>query len=301
MARSVFVLGLALLVLPAILAQSTSRLRVEYLENPLTIDVKTPRFSWALQHTSRGQTQSAYQIIVNILQPTGGKGPTVWDTGKVASSTSLNVPYGGVPLADDSDYAWTVTWWDNNGAQAPAAAGQFSTGLYIPGSWLGAQWLTADNSSAATSSANVFRSEFNLPAVPVRARLYISGLGYHRTSINGVRVSLFELGQFTTFQKRTLYDVIDVKSALQQGCNTLGVMLGRCSKSHRHTNTQVHTPFLLIKKIIHAQKIFSIYGKRHTPHHSHSVHCVSLSKLISDGLLVYITWFFSPCPSCSPC
>ena len=34
-----------LFFLPALLAQSTTRLRIEYLNNPLTIDVVTPRFS----------------------------------------------------------------------------------------------------------------------------------------------------------------------------------------------------------------------------------------------------------------
>ena len=63
----------------------------------------------------------------------------------------------------------------------------------------------------------MFRATFDLPSSPVRARLYISGLGYHRSFLNGIRVSPFELGSFTTFQKRTLYDVMDVTSALKQG------------------------------------------------------------------------------------
>ncbi len=30
-------------------------LRVEYMKQPMGIDVATPRFSWSLQHTDRGQ------------------------------------------------------------------------------------------------------------------------------------------------------------------------------------------------------------------------------------------------------
>jgi alpha-L-rhamnosidase len=40
-------------------------LRCEYLENPVGIDVKKPRFSWMLNHSDRGQTQSAYQVIAS--------------------------------------------------------------------------------------------------------------------------------------------------------------------------------------------------------------------------------------------
>lgn len=41
-------------------AQHTAtRLRVEYIERPLTIDVAIPRFSYALQHDTRGQTQTS--------------------------------------------------------------------------------------------------------------------------------------------------------------------------------------------------------------------------------------------------
>ena len=40
-------------------------LRCEYLENPLGIDVRQPRFSWVLEHSHRGgELQSAYQILV---------------------------------------------------------------------------------------------------------------------------------------------------------------------------------------------------------------------------------------------
>src|ERR1017187_3056581 len=39
-------------------------LRVEHLRNPIGIDVVKPRFSWELQHTARGQAQTAYQITI---------------------------------------------------------------------------------------------------------------------------------------------------------------------------------------------------------------------------------------------
>ena len=41
-----------------------TKMRCEYLVNPLGIDVRQPRFAWVLGHTERGQKQAAYQIQV---------------------------------------------------------------------------------------------------------------------------------------------------------------------------------------------------------------------------------------------
>jgi alpha-L-rhamnosidase len=183
--------------------------------------VPAPRFSWALVHPTRGQFQSAYHIVVTSAAPAGGT-PVVWDSGTVASNKSLNVPYGGQPLRPDADYAWTVTWADSTGALSAPATAAFSTGLLAPADWQGAGWV-----SAANESSNVYRaSVVTLAAQPARARLYISGLGYHKSWLNGQPTDSHELGQFVTFQQRVLYDTWDVTNLLRAGCNQLGVMLG---------------------------------------------------------------------------
>ncbi len=38
-------------------------LRVEYLKNPVGIDITEPRLSWALTSEERAQNQSTYQIV----------------------------------------------------------------------------------------------------------------------------------------------------------------------------------------------------------------------------------------------
>lgn len=193
------------------------RMRVEYLENPLTVDVVTPRFSWALAHTARASVQSAYHLIVKTAA-----GAVAWDTGVVTSNVSLNVPYGGAPLISDTDYTWTLTWTDGTGATAPPASATFSTGLLSPSDWHGAAYI----SSTTNGSLNTYRTEFTLAALPVRARMFIIGLGYAKTWLNGALTDDHELGQFVTFEQRVLYDVVDVTSQLVPGCNALGVMVG---------------------------------------------------------------------------
>jgi len=146
----------------------------------------------------------------------------VWDSGVVHSNNTLNIAYGGPALSSDADYQWSVVWTDSKGVQSSPATATFSTALYTPASWQGAAWV----SSAKNGSSNTYRAEITLSGAPTRARLFIHGLGYAKTWLNGVLTDDHELGTFTTFQKRTLYDVWDVTSLLRPGCNALGVMLG---------------------------------------------------------------------------
>ena len=211
---------LLLLSLQLAQAQVATRLRVEYIDNPLTIDVVAPRFSWAISHPQRAQGQSAYQIIVKSVK----NGQTMWDSTKVISNRTLNVAYGGlIPLEPDSDYSWSVAFWDyNEQPSVSLASSNFSTALLTPSSWNGAQWIT----SPLNGSLNTYRAEFNVAAPVVRARLYISGLGYYKSWINGILTDNHELGTFTTFEKRILYSVVDITAQIHEGCNALGIMLG---------------------------------------------------------------------------
>ena len=56
--------GAALKLHAAPVGISAARLRCEYLENPLGIDVSQPRLSWIVESKQRGQRQVAYQVLV---------------------------------------------------------------------------------------------------------------------------------------------------------------------------------------------------------------------------------------------
>jgi alpha-L-rhamnosidase len=118
---------------------TATRLRVEYLNSPLSIDTQVPRFSWALEHPGRSITQTSYRVQVWQVSPAsldvdvdstgnsgGGDGRTVtkvqvvppgavqvWDSGVVRSNRTLNVEYSGSQLLSDTDYVWTVSWTDS--------------------------------------------------------------------------------------------------------------------------------------------------------------------------------------------
>ena len=220
MARVATALAIAALATGAAAAAaqgSSFRLRTEYLDAPLAIDEPQPRFSWARTHPSRGTTQTAYRISVAQLPAAA----VVWDSGRVVGNSSLNIEYGGAALESDADYSFTVTWFDAQGAPSAPATSTFSTALLEGVAGWGVAWV------APAAGDNLLRAEFTLAAAPVRARLYISGLGYYRSYINGRATDAHVMGSFTTFEKRVLYDAWDVTALLSAGCNAPGVALGR--------------------------------------------------------------------------
>ena len=87
-------------------AFSVSGMTTEYLQDPVGIEADSVHFGWQMDSGIIGKMQSAYQIQVYR----GGNDEPVWDSGKVESSDSVGIPYGGgTPLEVGTAYQWTVT------------------------------------------------------------------------------------------------------------------------------------------------------------------------------------------------
>lgn len=143
MRKLLFLLGLFLLFsfsLPAKNAPEVKHLRTEYLQNPVGIDLKKPRFSWIFTASERGAKQTAYQIIVSTDQ--SGNKP-VWNSGRVKSGKSINNAYAGVALKPSTRYFWHVDVWDGNNKKISSSEmAFFETGLMDTG-WSNARWIKA--------------------------------------------------------------------------------------------------------------------------------------------------------------
>jgi len=88
-----------LISLQFLIAQvSVTSLLTENLSNPLSIDVATPRLSWQLASSKRNVLQAAYECKVM-----NGK-KNVWSSGKILSSQSVMIPYGGSALQSGKQY-----------------------------------------------------------------------------------------------------------------------------------------------------------------------------------------------------
>jgi len=123
-------------------AMTVGRLRCEYLENPLGIDVVPPRLSWLVQSDRRGARQTACQILVaSSPDLLGADTADLWDSGKVVSDETVLVPYGGKRLGSRAACWWKVRAWDES--DQPTAWGepaQWTMGLLQPADW-SAKWI----------------------------------------------------------------------------------------------------------------------------------------------------------------
>jgi len=161
--------GLTVQAAPATMATglTPTRLRCEYLVNPLGIDSTKPRLDWTLQAndpSARGLKQTAYQILVasspDILAKDQGDR---WDSGKVASDQTTFIEYAGSPLQSKESCWWKVKVWDGSGTpSAWSGPAQWEMGLLKLDDWT-AKWIDAPTSS---------------PASPIRDKLSIVHASY---------------------------------------------------------------------------------------------------------------------------
>jgi len=143
---------------------ATDHLKVEYLKNPLGIDVDTPRFSWQMKTdvNVHGQFQNAYQIKVSTAS-----GTLVWDSGRVESDVSLGIPYKGEKLRSRTKYNWELTVWNEKNKKSVNSS-WFETGLMDsnPNSdeWNNAQWIGggAEDLVLYSHYLSVFKLEYGL-------------------------------------------------------------------------------------------------------------------------------------------
>jgi len=77
---------------------------------------RQPILGWELSSTAQGAMQSAYRVMVATHPDSLAKGiADAWDSGKVMSNESASVGYEGAPLTPNTDYAWQVMVWNQEG------------------------------------------------------------------------------------------------------------------------------------------------------------------------------------------
>jgi len=113
-------------------------------QNPLGLDRAKPRLSWALEASERGEQQTAYQIEART------KHGVIWDSGRVTSSQSMHVAWGGPRLESRQRVIWAVRVWNHNDAVSYwSAPGNFELGFLEPLDWR-AEWIATMPKSTPT-------------------------------------------------------------------------------------------------------------------------------------------------------
>ena len=135
-------LGTGMLLAKAVTFTGPVELRVDNLKTPLGIDDPAPCFSWQLQDAARGAKQTAFELqVASRSELLNENKPDVWDTGRVASSQSLNIRYAGPSVAASTRYFWRVRVWDTAAKTYPESeTAWWETGLLKTDGW-SAEWI----------------------------------------------------------------------------------------------------------------------------------------------------------------
>ena len=136
-------------------------LTCEFLENPIGLDEARPRLSWEIRSERRGVRQAAWQVIAaSTLAKLESEDGDLWDSGKVESSRSVHIPYGGRALASGQRCWWKVRVWADDGALTPFSTAAFwEAGLLDPMDWE-ARWIGFDTGVADEAVFNVAGSHW---------------------------------------------------------------------------------------------------------------------------------------------
>jgi alpha-L-rhamnosidase len=212
-------------------ALQVTHVRCEYRVDPLGIDEAAPRLTWQIESKTRGAKQVAYEVLVasSAEQLTKNIGD-LWDTGKVLSDRTVNVPYAGGPLVSREQCYWKVRVWDEAGHAAWSETASWSMGLLSPGDWQ-ADYISFRDSTPIWKSkerlflppANQYRKEFATAKIVKRATIYSTALGIYELYLNGARIgdARFAPG-WTDYHQRAYYNTYDVTALVKKGQNALG-------------------------------------------------------------------------------
>lgn len=204
------------------------QLRTNALDSPLAVDTAHPVFSWRSDSLQPDWMQSAYEILVATdaasLKP--GQAGT-WDSGRIASSDSVNITYAGPVLQPQQHYLWAVRVWDNQGKETTSAPAWFETGLAgWKAQWIarkdpaaeaelsGLRWLWLPAAQANGGSAH-FRYNLHLDAAPSAASLHVDACGTFVAHVNGT-----ETGHH---QHWSAFDREEIASLLHAGDNAIEI------------------------------------------------------------------------------
>ena len=191
-------------------ALAAGSLTTDQAADPLGIDTATPQLGWVINSSASGLSQSSYEIRVATDERSLANGHNlVWDSGQVSSRRSFDISYAGSALASQTRYYWEVRVRDNHGNASQWSRPAWFETAFLDSSQFQGSWIGDANSTSPTGPELLLRKAFALSNAPItRARLYVSGLSFPYTDIDGHPVSSNVLDTaFTEYGKSSPWQV----------------------------------------------------------------------------------------------
>ena len=218
-----------------------ARLRCEHREDIPCVDHPAPRLGWILASGRRDERQTAYRVLVaHDPADLAAERGTLWDSGRVASDSTVDVAYAGRPLPPAAELVWAVRVWDADGVASDwSEPARFRTG---PAAWQ-ARWIRRDPAEdpfypvpageavevleRGRSPVSHLRRRFAAGPDVRRATLYATARGVVELQLNGERVGDAVLAPgWTDYRTRIEYAAHDVTALVRAGENVVGAILG---------------------------------------------------------------------------
>ena len=206
-----------------------SRLRCEFVADPLGIERPDPQLSWWVSDPRPAELQTSYQILAASNEARLEPGEAdLWDSGVVSWHTCTGIRYAGKPLRSSQRVVWKVRTFDSDGVASPwSDAARFEVGLLDARDWVGA-WMSAGLSGSRTRGvqAAAMRRAIDINGEIDSARLYVAALGDYVAYVNGE--PLGSSGSFpvwSDFSHECYYQTWDLTDRLVPGANALGLLL----------------------------------------------------------------------------
>ena len=191
-------------------------LRVNLRTEPVSVDDTAPLFSWEITSQREGDRQAAYRITVRQGET------TVWDSGRVECSDTINREYAGEALQPHTRYTWQVECWSEAGDHAVSGEAHWRTG-YMGTPWT-AQWISPDPTGRA-QTAPLMRRTFTLKEAPADAEICVYSPGWFQLFVNGAEADDRQLTPAAAPRERRVYETYDITARLHTGDNALGLWL----------------------------------------------------------------------------
>ena len=168
----------------------------ENFVDPLGFHNPSPVFSWQLPAGRGVQSQSAYRIVVFDASRSDAAASLLWDSGKVQSSQSAWVRYGGPAFGPRQRVSWKVRFWDDQGKESDWSTDAFlEMGLLANSDWQ-ADWIEVDCEPPKPDKVVVVKAEYGNRegASPKVASVTDRLNGAIRNGVTAIRVKPARLG-----------------------------------------------------------------------------------------------------------
>ena len=217
-------------------AQTIEKLKCEYQETPMGLEILNPRLSWQMKATNRGAKQTAYQILVadneaDLKKDIGN----VWNSGIVKSEQSIKIDYAGKTIESRKRYFWKVKVWnEKNKSTQYSESSWWEMALLKKEDW-SAHWIGKNGTDGKSIE---LQKEFSLGKRATRARIYVTGVGAYHLIFNGKKVGQdFLTPGFINDSKAIPYQIYEISNEdLSIGINFITATLGNAWQKENMPN-----------------------------------------------------------------